>query len=47
MKFDIERWIPTDLEQSLMDGSFDKAMVYGAESTDINADFMGEAYRCY
>ena len=24
MRFNIEGWIPTELEQSLMDGSFDK-----------------------
>ena len=40
MRFNIEGWIPTELEQSLMDGSFDKKMESGTAIPDINADLL-------
>jgi hypothetical protein len=40
MRFNIEGWIPTELEQSLMDGSFDKKMESGTAVPDIDADLL-------
>ena len=40
MRFNIEGWIPTELEQSLMDGSFDKEMESGVDIPDIDADLL-------
>ena len=40
MRFNIEGWIPTELEQSLMDGSFDKEMESGVDTPDIEADLL-------
>ena len=40
MRFNIEGWIPTELEQSLMDGSFDKEMESGTAIPDIEADLL-------
>ena len=40
MRFNIEGWIPTELEQSLMDGSFDKEMKSGVDIPDIDADLL-------
>ena len=40
MRFNIEGWIPTELEQSLMDGSFDKKMKSGVDIPDIDADLL-------
>ena len=40
MRFNIEGWIPTELEQSLMDGSFDKEIESGVDILDIDADLL-------
>ena len=40
MRFNIEGWIPIELEQSLMDGSFDKKMESGTAVPDIDADLL-------
>ena len=40
MRFNIEGWIPTELEQSLMDGSFDEKMKSGVDTPDIEADLL-------
>ena len=40
MRFNIEGWIPTELEQSLMDDSFDKEMKSGVDIPDIDADLL-------
>ena len=40
MRFNIEGWIPTELEQSLMDGSFDEEMESGVDIPDIDADLL-------
>ena len=40
MRFNIEGWIPTELEQSLRDGSFDKKMESGTAVPDIDADLL-------
>ena len=40
MRFNIEGWIPTELEQSLMDGSFDEKMKSAVDTPDIEADLL-------
>lgn len=40
MRFNIEGWIPTELEQSLMDGSFEKKMDSSTAIPDIDADLL-------
>ena len=40
MRFNIEGWIPTELERSLMDGCFDKKMESGTAIPDIDADLL-------
>ena len=40
MRFNIEGWIPTELEQSLMDGSFDKKMESVTAVPDIDVDLL-------
>ena len=40
MCFDIEGWIPTELEQSLMDGSFDAEMGGCEDIPEIDDDLL-------
>lgn len=40
MSFNIEGWIPTELEQSLIDGSFDAEMASCKDIPDIDADML-------
>ena len=40
MRFNIEGWIPTELEQSLMGGSFDEKMKSRVDIPDIDADLL-------
>lgn len=40
MRFNIEGWIPTELEQSLMDGSFEEKMKSGVDTPDVEADLL-------
>ena len=34
MVFNIDGWVPSELEQSLMDGSFDEEVKSGADTPD-------------
>ena len=40
MGFNIEGWIPTELEQSLIDGSFDAEMASRDDIPKINDDLL-------
>ena len=40
MRFNIEGWIPTELEQSLMDGSFEEKMKSRVDTPDVEADLL-------
>ena len=40
MRFNIEGWIPTELEQSLMDGSFEEKMKSGVDTPDIDTELL-------
>ena len=41
MGFNIEGWIPTELEQSLIDGSFDAEMASRDDIPKIDDDLLG------
>ena len=40
MRFNIEGWIPTELEQSLMDGSFETETVGCKDAPEIDDDLL-------
>ena len=40
MGFNIEGWIPTELEQSLMDGSFDAEMAGHKDIPEVDDDLL-------
>ena len=40
MVFNIDGWVPSELEQSLMDGSFDEEVKSGVDTPYIDTDLL-------